>query len=77
MKTRNNNPERADERDENRNNTTNQNALDKAMTNPVNAEDVDGIVGERTTGSNPNDIAGVSDLDATMRRGSRYSRRNK
>ena len=37
------------------------------------ATDVEGTVGSRTTGSSPEDIAGVSDLDRGMRR----SRRNR
>jgi hypothetical protein len=32
-----------------------------------------GTVGERTTGSSPNDIAGVADLDRGMRRAKRRS----
>lgn len=35
------------------------------------ADDVSPTVGERVTGSNPNDIAGVSDLDRGMRRAKR------
>jgi len=35
------------------------------------ADDVAGTVGDRTTGSNPRDIAGVSDIDRGMRRGRR------
>lgn len=35
------------------------------------ADDVAGSVGERETGSNPEDLAGVSDLDRGMRRSRR------
>jgi hypothetical protein len=35
------------------------------------ADDVAGSVGERETGSNPADIAGVSDIDRGMRRSRR------
>lgn len=35
------------------------------------ADDVAGSVGERETGSNPSDIAGVSDIDRGMRRSRR------
>jgi hypothetical protein len=35
------------------------------------ADDVSGTVGDRVTGSNPNDIAGVSDLDRGMLRAKR------
>ncbi|HEX8039133.1 MAG TPA: hypothetical protein VF490_08265 [Chryseosolibacter sp.] len=35
------------------------------------ADDVTGTVGERETGSNPSDIAGVSDIDRGMRRARR------
>lgn len=35
------------------------------------ADDVAGSVGERETGSNPDDIAGVSDIDKGMRRSRR------
>ena len=35
------------------------------------ADDVAGSVGERETGSNPADIAGVSDIDLGMRRSRR------
>ena len=36
------------------------------------AGDVKGTVSERDTGSSPNDIAGVSDIDRGMRRSRRY-----
>jgi hypothetical protein len=36
------------------------------------ADDVKGTVSERGTGSNPNDTAGVSDIDRGMRRARRY-----
>jgi hypothetical protein len=75
MKTRNNNHGRM-ERDDHLKRETNQEALDNVRTGPAAIDDNDGIVGERSTGTNPTDSAGVSDLDATMRRGSRYSRRN-
>jgi hypothetical protein len=35
------------------------------------ANDVEGTVGTRTTGSNPDDIAGVADLDNNLRRSKR------
>jgi hypothetical protein len=75
MKTRKNNPGSM-EREDNQKRETSQEALDNVRTGPAAADDFDGIVGERSTGTNPTDSAGVSDLDATMRRGSRYSRRN-
>jgi hypothetical protein len=75
MKTRNNNPGRL-EREDKRKRETSQEALDNVRTGPASADDNDGIASERSTGTNPTDSAGVSDLDATLRRGSRYSRRN-
>jgi hypothetical protein len=75
MKTRSNNPGRM-EKEEKRRKETGQEALDNVRTGPAAVDNFDGIVGERSTGANPTDSAGVSDIDATMRRGSRYSRRN-
>lgn len=46
-------------------------ALNKVDTNPIQSSDVDGIVSERVTGSNPIDRAGIQDLDRGMARGSR------
>lgn len=38
------------------------------------AQDVKGTVSSRDTGTSPDDIAGVSDIDRGMRRGSRRNR---
>lgn len=70
MENQNKNPEKKLNNEE-ENNLTSQEALNKVNTNPIQADDVDGIVSERTTGSNPKDIAGIHDLDHNLSRGSR------
>ncbi|HYG41171.1 MAG TPA: hypothetical protein VD908_21260 [Cytophagales bacterium] len=71
MENKNKNPDKDLKNENENNNLTSQEALNKVNTNPIQADDVDGIVTERTTGSNPVDRAGISDLDRGMARGSR------